>query len=243
MTDYIKRIQSRLSSKGINKKRSEIIEEIKSLGYDAEKLSDELSDLITPQLLNKFISCENPDTNLFNSPTNDTPSDSNHPEADEEINKNKLPHPAPESGINKNNSPVFISGEDEINLTEILISPEDKHNLISSQASVLGFTLSEEDATCIAETVDEIFESYTHLIDTISTAIKSYFDHRFDSVESKLGSNSENLREHFASRKEKLNQKIAGFKDDVKADLGGIRNDIKSVQFAFTERLRIPAKT
>ncbi|BAZ19046.1 hypothetical protein NIES4071_109310 (plasmid) [Calothrix sp. NIES-4071] len=126
---------------------------------------------------------------------------------------------------------------------EIIVSEEEKHDLITSQASVLGFTLSEEDATCIASTVDEIFESYTHLIDTISTAIKSYFDHRFDSVESSLESNSENLREHFASRKEKLNQKIAGFKNDVKADLGGIRNDIKSVQFAFTERLRIPAKS
>jgi gas vesicle protein len=127
--------------------------------------------------------------------------------------------------------------------SEIVVSEEEKHDLITSQASVLGFTLSEEEATSIAETVDEIFDSYNHLIDSISIAIKAYFDNKFDSVESRIGSNSENLREHFADRKERLNKKIADFKDDVKADLGGIRNDIKSVQSAFTRRLAIPVKT
>ena len=131
---------------------------------------------------------------------------------------------------------------DETNSSEIVVSEEEKHDLITSQASVLGFTLSEEEATSIAETVDEIFDSYNHLIDSISIAIKAYFDNKFDSVESKIGSNSDNLREHFADRKERLNKKIAGFKDDVKADLGGIRNDIKSVQSAFTRRLAIPTK-
>ncbi|BDA76581.1 hypothetical protein CAL7716_107470 (plasmid) [Calothrix sp. PCC 7716] len=132
---------------------------------------------------------------------------------------------------------------DKTDSSEIVVSEEEKHDLITSQASVLGFTLSEEEATSIAETVDEIFDSYNHLIDSISVAIKAYFDNKFDSVESKIGSNSDNLREHFADRKERLNKKIASFKDDVKADLGGIRNDIKSVQSAFTRRLAIPVKT
>lgn len=149
----------------------------------------------------------------------------------------------------ENSSPVIDNltpptiDVDETESSEITVSESEKQDLITSQASVLGFNLSEEEASSIAETVDEIFNSYNHLIDSISIAIKAYFDNKFDSVEEKIGSNSENLREHFANRKERLNKKIAGFKDDVKADLGGIHNDIKSVQFGFTRRLAIPVKT
>lgn len=206
MTDYIKRIQSRISSKGAKIARSELIEQIKVFGFDPENLSDELSDLITPQLLNKFISCENPDTNLFNSPTDHTPSDSNHPEADEEINKNKLPHPVPELEINKNNCSIPATKLDEINSSEIIVSPEDKHELILDQASCLGIELSEVEVIDLATNIKDSFLDHECLIEEVVTAIVGYHDNRTNRLKQKI----KDAREHIQTQRKQLNQTLVG---------------------------------
>ncbi len=208
MTDYVKRIQRRLNLKGIGKKRSEIVEEIKSLGYDPEELSNESTDLITIQLLNKLIppTTEKNENNLFNSDPTQNTSDSNHLKEDDEINKNKFPHPAPELEINKNNLPEFIPEPDEINSSEIIVSPEDKHELIVDQALCLGIELSEVEVVDLATNIKDSFLDHECLIEDVVTAIVSYHDNRTNRLEQKI----KDAREHIESRRKQLNQTLVG---------------------------------
>jgi hypothetical protein len=205
MTDYVKRIQRRLNLKGVGKKRSEIIEEIKSLGYEPEKLSDESTDLITINLLDKFISEKN-ENNLFNSPTNDTPNNSIYPEVEDKINKNKLPHSPSETEKNKNNSPVLISDEDEIDSSEIIVSPEDKHELIVGQASCLGIELSEVEVIDLANNIKDSFLDHECLIEEVVTAIVGYHDNRTNRLKQKI----KDAREHIQTQRKQLNQTLVG---------------------------------
>jgi hypothetical protein len=202
MTDYIKRIQRRLKLKGISKKRSELIEQIKVFGYEPDTLSDELTDLITSQLLDKFIiSSEKTDNNLLNSSPDHTPSDSNHPD---EKTKDF-------TGINKNQnkSPLSLTESDEINSAEIIVSQEDKSEVILAQASVYGIELSEVEVLELASNVGDKFTDYMEFVRETKQAIKSYADHRYDSLERQISDTSEDLKTHFEHRERQLNQKLA----------------------------------
>ncbi|PAX60237.1 hypothetical protein [Brunnivagina elsteri] len=199
MTDYIKRIQSRISSKGAKIARSELIEQIKVFGFDPENLSDELTDLITTKLLDKFINfTREPDNNLLISDLNDTPSDSNH--RDEkikdyaEIDKNNLRIPAPDSEIDKNNSSEIVVGEGK------------KHELITAQASCLGIELSEVEVVDLASEIKDDFLDYESFIEEIVGVIVTYNDNRTSGLEQKI----KDAREHIESRRKQLNKTLVG---------------------------------
>jgi hypothetical protein len=185
MTDYVKRIQRRLNLKGIGKKRSEIIESIKVFGYEPDALSDELTDLITTKLLDKFINfTREPDNNLLISDLNDTPSDSNH--RDEKIKDY--------AEIDKNNSSEIVVGEGE------------KHELITAQASCLGIELSEVEVVDLASEIKDDFLDYESFIEEIVGVIVTYNDNRTSGLEQKI----KDAREHIESRRKQLNKTLVG---------------------------------
>ncbi len=250
MTDYIKRIQSRLSSKGTKIARSEIIEEIKVFGFDPENLSNESTDLITVELLDKFIISPSPEkneNNLFNSPTDHTPSDSNHPNEKindfEEINKINSETLTSGSEINKINSPFFTAKSGEINSSEIVVSPEIKQELITVQALCLGIELSEVEVIELANGIGDRFNNYADFIQETTSAIKSYADHRYDSLERKIQDTNEDLKTHFKERERQLNQKFAAGLGEIKSALGVSQDDLKRTKSIILKHFAIPAKT
>lgn len=123
--------------------------------------------------------------------------------------------------------------------SEITITTEDKYNLVTTQAVALGFSLSEQEAVSIADSIDNVFKDYSSFLTTITTAIKSYFDHQFDTIEESLESSTKELQEHIADRSTRLNNKFANVSNDLKADLGGVRQSIKSARSAILERFAL----
>ncbi|BAZ18786.1 hypothetical protein NIES4071_106710 (plasmid) [Calothrix sp. NIES-4071] len=123
--------------------------------------------------------------------------------------------------------------------SDITVSTEEKYNLVTAQAVALGFSLSEQEAVSIADSIDNVFKDYSSFIGTITTAIKSYFDYKFDSIEQLLDSSTKELQEHISDRTTRLNNKFANVSGALKTDLGGVRQSIKSARSAILERFAL----
>jgi hypothetical protein len=123
--------------------------------------------------------------------------------------------------------------------SDITITTQEKYNLVTTQAVALGFSLSEQEAVSIADSIDNVFKDYSSFLGTITTAIKSYFDFKFDSVEQSLDSSTKELQEHIADRTTRLNNKLANVSGALKTDLGGVRQSIKSARSAILERFAL----
>lgn len=129
----------------------------------------------------------------------------------------------------------LVIPEPEIN--SITVTSEDKHQIITAQSSALGFELTEQETLGIAEEVDDTFSDYSQFLSNVTSAIKSYVDHKFDAIEQSFEANAQDLRQHVNTRASRLNQKFNNFSRDIKADMGGIRQNIKSTQFSILSRL------
>lgn len=125
--------------------------------------------------------------------------------------------------------------EPEIN--SITVTSDDKRQIVTAQSSALGFELTEQETLSIALNVDDTFTDYSQFISTVTAAIKSYVDQKFDVIEQSFETNAQDLREHVSNRASRLNQKVNNFSGDIKADMGVIRQNIKSTQFSILARL------
>jgi len=192
MTDYIKRIQSRLSHKDIKKSRAVLLEEVSLLGYDHENLTSPLADLITAKLLDKFSIAEVPLPSVAKSDSLLQP----------------IPQPlrcenlVNEPGINEILQPDSYEEES----SEIVISSEQKQDLVASQASALGIELSEVEVVDLATGIKDSFLDHECFIESVVEAIVTYHDHRTSGLEQKI----KDAREHIEFRRKQLNQTLVG---------------------------------
>ncbi|MBW4572423.1 MAG: hypothetical protein KME31_31890 [Tolypothrix carrinoi HA7290-LM1] len=192
MTDYIKRIQSRLSHKDIKKSRAVLLEEVSSLGYNHENLTSDLADLITAKLLDKFSVVEVPLPSVAKSDSLLQP----------------IPQPlrcenlVNEPGINEILQPDSYEEES----SEIVISSEQKQDLVASQASALGIELSEVEVVDLATGIKDSFLDHECFIESVVEAIVTYHDHRSNKLEQKI----KDAREHIEFRRKQLNQTLVG---------------------------------
>ena len=123
-------------------------------------------------------------------------------------------------------------------INSITVTSDDKRQIVTAQSSALGFELTEQETLSIAEDVDDTFTDYSQFISTVTAAIKSYVDQKFDVIEQSFETNAQDLREHVSNRASRLNQKVNNFSGDIKADMGVIRQNIKSTQFSILARLK-----
>ncbi len=100
---------------------------------------------------------------------------------------------------------------------EIVISSEQKEELITTQASVLGIELSEVEVVELAARVGDTFSDYAEFIKETALTIKAYANHRYDSLEQQLSEVSTDLKNHLQYREVQLNQKLS-------TELGEINN-------------------
>ena len=149
------------------------------------------------------------------------------------------PEPEPEpdnSQLAMSEVPPQEIASREIN--SITVTSDDKRQIVTAQSSALGFELTEQETLSIADEVDDTFTDYSQFISTVTAALQSYVDHKFDVIEQSFETNAQDLREHVNSRASRLNQKVNNFSGDIKADMGGIRQNIKSTQFSILTRLK-----
>lgn len=111
-----------------------------------------------------------------------------------------------ESQIVAENSPLPTPQPAEEQETGIVVSSEDKQDLISSQASCLGIELSEVEVVDLATSIKDSFLDHECLIEEVVTAIVTYHDHRTDRLEQKI----KDAREHIEYRRKQLNQTLVG---------------------------------
>lgn len=126
----------------------------------------------------------------------------------------------------------------------IVVSEGEKHDLITTQSSVLDVQLSEAETVELCSKIPDVFDDYKSFVDSVTSAIKTFVDDKFDHQETKTVDDSiSELRQHIANRQARLDTKFAQGLNEVKGDLEQIRSNIKSRQTAILERFKIPAKT
>jgi hypothetical protein len=181
-TDFIKRIQKRLSDKGIKISRNNLKAEISSLGFDLKALSEENVNTITQLLLDKLQNIE-----LIVS----------EPEEIEEITVVQ-------------NAVDEIDEIDEKIATQpnsTAITNQQKEQLITVQAQSMGIELSESEITDISQTVSDSFTDFVSAVETINSLIKDYAQSKFDEFEQKIDASNNNLRDYIENRTNSLQRK------------------------------------
>ncbi|MBF2067250.1 MAG: hypothetical protein IGS39_22965 [Calothrix sp. C42_A2020_038] len=215
MTDYIKRIQSNLTGKKIKLSRPAIREELELLGYTNESLTSELTESVINTLVQKFSNEAEPKLLPDCEPIiSSTPQE---PEANHQDSANKLeidtiimPEPEQEFILDKCEASELILDKlpepEQETETGIVVSDEDKHNLIASQASELGIELSDVEVVDLATSLKDDFLDYESFIDEVVTAVVTYHDHRTDKLQKKI----KDAREHIEYRRKQLNRTLVG---------------------------------
>ena len=153
-TDFIKRIQKRLSDKGIKISRNNLKAEISSLGFDLKALGEENVDTITQLLLEKH---QNTELQTLESEEITSASSVSEPEeitvADEEPNNDK-------------------------SANSIAITKKQKEQLVEIQSQSMGINLNEKQIEFIADTVEFKSSEISEYIAEIKPVIEEFVLHR-----------------------------------------------------------------
>ena len=188
-TDFIKRIQKRLSDKGIKISRNDLKTEISSLDFDLKALGEENVNTITQLLLEKH---QNTELTV--------------PEPEEIAASPSEEHNA--STSQEENSPHKTESETTL-LTEntTAITNQQKEQLITVQAQSLGVELSNKEITDISQNVSDSVSDFVSAVETINSIIKDYAQSKFDEVEQKIDASNNNLRDYINKRTNSLQRK------------------------------------
>ncbi|MGI2904350.1 hypothetical protein [Tolypothrix sp. VBCCA 56010] len=130
------------------------------------------------------------------------------------------------------------SGE-VVETSSIVFSTEQKQDLITTQASVLGIELSEVEVADLASTVGDKFTDYAEFIREVTSAIKTYADHHYDSLEQSIEDTHKDLKNHFAYRERQLNQKFVEGLGNVKTALSVSQSNLKRTKATILSHLKI----
>jgi hypothetical protein len=239
MTTYTKRIQSRLNRMGIKKSLAEIREVYTSLVDDKNNPTEEEITAV----IESFMKAMAPATSEANIAAIETT------ELTSELTTIQSSDDAVLGRTDEQQSPIIEESDvDEIlqnksnqglEASSIVVNTEQKQDLITTQASVLGIELSSVEVLDLATSIGDIFGDYTDFIQSVSLAIKSHADQRYDSLEQQIKNTSEDLKNHFEYREKQLNQKFAEGLGNVKTTLVESRKSIKSAKAAILSQLKI----
>jgi hypothetical protein len=239
MTTYTKRIQSRLNRMGIKKSLAEIREVYTSIVDDKNNPTEEEITAV----IESFMKAMAPATSEGNIAAIETT------EIASELTTIQSSDDAVLGRTDEQQSPIIEESDvDEIlqnksnqglEASSIVVNTEQKQDLITTQASVLGIELSSVEVLDLATSIGDRFSDYTDFIQSVSLAIKSHADQRYDSLEQQIKDTSEGLKNHFEYREKQLNQKFAEGLGNVKATLLESRKSIKSAKAAILSQLKI----
>ncbi|MEA5574585.1 hypothetical protein [Calothrix sp. UHCC 0171] len=243
MTTYTKRIQSRLNRMGIKKSLAEIREVYTSIVDDKNNPTEEEITAVIENFMKAMASATS-EVNIAAIETTEIAS-----ELTSELTTIQSSDDAALERTDEQQSPIIEESDvDEILQSEnsqgleasyIVVNTEQKQDLITTQASVLGIELSSVEVLDLATSIGDRFSDYTDFIQSVSLAIKSHADQRYDSLEQQIKNTSEDLKNHFEYREKQLNQKFAEGLGNVKTTLIESRKSIKSAKATILSQLKI----
>jgi hypothetical protein len=239
MTTYTKRIQSRLNRMGIKKSLAEIREVYTSIVDDKNNPTEEEMTAVVENFT-KAIASVTSEGSIAAIETTEIAS---------ELTTIQSSDDAALERTDEQQSPIIQEFDiDEIlqnksnqvlKASSIVVNTEQKQDLITTQASILGIELSSVEVLDLATSIGDSFSDYTDFIQSVSLAIKSHADQRYDSLEQQIKDTSEDLKNHFEYREKQLNQKFAEGLGNVKTTLAESRKSIKSAKSAIISQLKI----
>ena len=215
MTTYTKRIQSRLNRMGIKKSLAEIREAYTSIVNDKDNPTEAELSAVVESFMASITAIETTETA---SELTTIQSDDEQSPQSEEVTNNLI-QPVSDSPqvkldgttvvANNNNNPdetLRLESDEVIEASSIVVSSDEKQDLITAQASCLGIELSEVEVVDLATSIKNSFLDHECLIEEVVTAIVTYHDHRTDRLEQKI----KDAREHIEYRRKQLNQTLVG---------------------------------
>lgn len=111
--------------------------------------------------------------------------------------------------VQTDNSPLPTPDTSEVDSTEIVVTQEDKSELITSQAAAYEIELSEAEVIELSSNIGDRFTDYAEFVHTTKQVIQSYTEQRYDCLERQINDTSEDLKSYFIQREKQLNQKLA----------------------------------
>ncbi len=230
MAKYLKRIQSRLSRRGVSVSQSEIVAVYQKLVVDLENPTDKELTAVVDSFLSSLATA-NQENEMTTFQTKE-----------EEIKPVQSPiQPVSATQAELDGVDEILSQEsgEVVEASSIVFSTEQKQDLITTQASVLGIELSEVEVDNLASTVEDTFTDYAEFIREVTSAIKSYADHHYDSLEQSIEDTHKDLKNHFAYRERQLNQKFADGLGEIKSALEVSQSNLKRTKATILSHLKI----
>jgi len=230
MAKYLKRIQSRLSRRGVSVSQSEIVAVYQKLVVDLENPTDEELTAVVDSFLSSLATA-NQENEMTTFQTKE-----------EEIKPVQSPiQPVSATQAELDGVDEILSQEsgEAVETSSIVFSTEQKQNLITTQASVLGIELSDVEVADLASTVGDKFTDFAEFIREVTSAIKTYADHHYDSLEQSIEDTHEDLKNHFTYRERQLNQKFVEGLGNVKTALSVSQSNLKRTKATILSHLKI----
>jgi hypothetical protein len=230
MAKYLKRIQSRLSRRGVSVSQSEIVAVYQKLVVDLENPTDEELTAVVDSFLSSLATA-NQENEMTTFQTKE-----------EEIKPVQSPiQPVSATQAELDGVDEILSQEsgEVVEASSIVVSTPQKQDLITTQASVLGIELSDVEVDDLASTVGDKFTDYAEFIREVTSAIKTYADHHYDSLEQSIEDTHKDLKNHFAYRERQLNQKFVEGLGNVKTALSVSQSNLKRTKATILSHLKI----
>ena len=230
MAKYLKRIQSRLSRRGVSVSQSEIVAVYQKLVVDLENPTDEELTAVVDSFLSSLATA-NQENEMTTFQTKE--------EEIKPVQSQIQPVSATQAELDGVDEILSQESGEVVEASSIVVSTPQKQDLITTQASVLGIELSDVEVADLASTVGDKFTDYAEFIREVTSAIKSYANHHYDSLEQSIEDTHKDLKNHFAYRERQLNQKFADGLGEIKSALESSRKSLKITKTAILSHLKI----
>ena len=238
MTTYTKRIQSRLNRMGIKKSLAEIREIYTSIVNDKDNPTEEEITSVVESFLTAIAAIETTET-ASELTTIQSSDEQQSPQSEKVTNNPIQPVSATQAELDGVDEILSQESGEVVEASSIVFSTEQKQDLITTQASVLGIELSDVEVADLASTVGDKFTDYAEFIREVTSAIKSYANHYYDYLEQSIEDTHKDLKNHFAYRERQLNQKFADGLGEIKSALESSRKSLKITKTAILSHLKI----
>jgi hypothetical protein len=238
MTDFIKRVQSRLSSKNLKLSRAEISAKLIELEILENEINDSNIENITLKILNNAQTHDNLTIALKSSETLTTTESSKNELFDPKIGKNNNLNIVESDNLNivKNNN-LNIVESDNLNIVERnTLTLAEKESLVLDVATQLNIVLIGDEIKEIAKSISSEFISRDSMLKTISSALISYTEHITQQHDNLIAETVNTVKQRLNNSSLKTKNQFTNLSSELKAS----NTDFKSFEQDINMLFAVP---
>jgi hypothetical protein len=137
-----------------------------------------------------------------------------------------------------------IEDDDTLNAeSKLVVSDQDKQNLVYQQAQEMGIQLSQTEVITIVESVELNSDTVTEYIEEVEPAIRAFIKFKESQDLKKVDRFITNIKSEMSQSNQRIQKKMETGMQDIHADLGGVRASWKRAKELTLERVRIPVNS